>query len=66
MSRPADRLLTLEEVCAITRRPPATEYHLRHCGKAPYLWRSDGRLVAWESELLRHLERQRDADRVRS
>ncbi|MEU8362364.1 hypothetical protein AB0C27_40730 [Nonomuraea sp. NPDC048882] len=57
-----DQLLKLDEVCALTRRDPATERWLRHHKKAPYLWRSGRRLVAWRSDVIAHLDAQREAD----
>lgn len=60
--RSNDKLLTFEEVCEITRTGEATWRWKRHRGEAPFLWRSNRRLVAWQSELFAYLEAQRLAD----
>ncbi|MEV0382845.1 hypothetical protein [Nonomuraea sp. NPDC050643] len=61
-----DQLLLLEEVCELTRREPATERWLRHQKRAPYLWRSGRRLVAWRSDVIAHLAAEQEADQQKS
>lgn len=58
-----DRLLLLPEVAELSRRSEATLRWLRHVGgdDAPPLWRQGRRLVAWRSEVLAWLDRQREA-----
>lgn len=60
--RSNDRLLTIDEVAEIKRTTPATERWLRHQGQAPYYFRLGRRVVAWQSDLLAHIEAVRQAE----
>ena len=61
-NRDDDQLLLLPEVAELKRTSEATERWLRNQGKAPYLFRSGRRVVAWKSDVLAHLEAERTAE----
>lgn len=60
--RSNDRLLTIDEVAEIKRTTAATERWLRHRGQAPYYFRLGRRVVAWESDVVAHIEAARQAE----
>ncbi|RCG29008.1 DNA-binding protein [Sphaerisporangium album] len=60
--RSNDRWLTIDEVAAMKRTSPATERWLRHQGQASYYFRLGRRVVAWESDVLAHIEAARFAE----
>ncbi|WP_199702640.1 helix-turn-helix transcriptional regulator [Jiangella rhizosphaerae] len=58
-----DRVLTLDEVCAMTRETKATLRYKRHKGEAPYLFKIGRRLVAYERDVAAHIAARREATR---
>lgn len=50
-----DRVLTLDEVCAMTRDTKATLYYKRHKGDVPYLFKIGRRLVAYERDVAAYI-----------
>ena len=54
-----DRLLILSEVSELTRIPETSLRWLRHVGRAPWLWKSGRKIVAWESDVRKFLDEQR-------
>lgn len=64
LNRDDDQLMLLPEVCELKRTTEATERWLRNQGKAPYLFKSGRRLVAWKSDVLAHLDSERALDRA--
>lgn len=64
-NRDDDQLLLLPEVAKLMRTSEATLRWLRNQRKAPYLFKSGARVVAWRSDVLAHLEAERLADQAR-
>ncbi|SDU16534.1 helix-turn-helix transcriptional regulator [Jiangella alkaliphila] len=56
-----DRVLTLDEVCAMTRETKATLRYKRHKGEAPYLFKIGRRLVAYERDVAAHIAARKEA-----
>jgi hypothetical protein len=59
-----DVLLLMEEVAELRRTTVDAERWRRHHGRAPYYFRDGRRVVAWRSDVIAHLDAQRDADRL--
>lgn len=55
------RLLLMPEISEMTRIPEGTLRYLRHCGRGPLLFKSGGRLVAWEADVRTYLAEQEAA-----
>ncbi|MGC5009789.1 helix-turn-helix transcriptional regulator [Streptosporangium sp. DT93] len=64
--RQGDRLLNLPEVAELTRRTENQLRWLRHKGECSALFKTGGRLFAWESDVVSWLEDERAADAVNS
>lgn len=58
-----DRLLTIDEVAALTRVSPHTVRYWRKTGHGPHSFRLGRRVVFAEADVQAWLLRRRDADR---
>jgi predicted DNA-binding transcriptional regulator AlpA len=55
------RLLHLSEIIDRTRMPEGTVRSRYHSGTMPFLWKLGRRLVAWEGDLVKWMDQQRQA-----
>jgi predicted DNA-binding transcriptional regulator AlpA len=61
-NRDQDQLLLFAEIAELMRLPEATLRWLRNQGRAPFLFKSGHRVVAWKSDVIAHLESERAAE----
>lgn len=59
------KILTLPEVCGVTRLSLATHRFMRHEGTGPKTFKLGRRVVAYEEDVLAWIEEQREADQQR-